>query len=93
MGNGEAKEPICMTHGQELVRGGECWWAGGYRVEGNKEGGNGATVIASSIKYIKKETYVLVYSNCLLLFTTLISSLCAPAPLKGFLAPYLFQIK
>ena len=32
MGNGEAKELICMTHGHE----GECWWEGGYSVEGNE---------------------------------------------------------
>ena len=28
MGNGEAKELICMTHGHEL-REGECWCGGG----------------------------------------------------------------
>ena len=31
MGNVEAKELICMTHGHELS-----WWEGGCRVEGNK---------------------------------------------------------
>ena len=35
MGNGEAKEFICTTHGHEL-RVGECWWKGGFRVEGVK---------------------------------------------------------
>ena len=35
VGNVEAKEFICMTHEHEL-RGGECWWEGGCRVEGNK---------------------------------------------------------
>ena len=36
MGNGEAKELICMTHGHELREVGECWWEGGCRAEGNK---------------------------------------------------------
>ena len=45
MGNGEAKELICMTHGHETR--GECWWKGGFRAEGNKEEEkNGTTVIA-----------------------------------------------
>ena len=35
MGNGEAKELICTTHGHELR--GECWWEEGCRAEGNKE--------------------------------------------------------
>ena len=30
IGNVEAKELICMTHGHEL-RWGECWWEGGAR--------------------------------------------------------------
>ena len=31
IGNGEAKELICTTHGREL-RSGECWWGGaGWR--------------------------------------------------------------
>ena len=38
MGNGEAKELICITHGHEL-RGG-CW------VDGDKGRKNGSTVIA-----------------------------------------------
>ena len=42
IGNGEAKDLICMTHGHELS-GGKCRW--GCRAEGNK-GGNGTTVIA-----------------------------------------------
>ena len=33
IGNGEAKELICITHGHELRE--ECMW-GGDRVEGNK---------------------------------------------------------
>ena len=37
MGNGEAKEHICMTHGYEL-RGGEYGWEGVCRAEGNKGG-------------------------------------------------------
>ena len=36
MGNGEAKELICMTHGHELTKVGDCWWEWGYREEGNK---------------------------------------------------------
>ena len=45
MGNGEAKELICMTHGHELNgrdaggRGGSVWWA----IKGRK---NGTTIIA-----------------------------------------------
>ena len=35
MGNREAKELICMTHGHVLGAG-ECWWEGGCRAEGNK---------------------------------------------------------
>ena len=35
MGNGEAKELICMTHGHEL-RWGNAGGRGGYRAEGNK---------------------------------------------------------
>ena len=38
MGNGEAKELICATHGHEL--GGECWWeqGGGWRgIKGRKK--------------------------------------------------------
>ena len=47
IGNGEAKELICKTHGHEL-RGagvGECWWVvqGGGGEKGEK---NGTTVIA-----------------------------------------------
>ena len=45
MGNGEAKELICMTHGHELR--GKMLVEGGYRVEGNKgEKKTGTTVIA-----------------------------------------------
>ena len=35
MGNGEAKELICMTHGHELRSGND--GGRGYRTEGNKE--------------------------------------------------------
>ena len=35
MGNGEAKEVICTTHGHEL-RGVGCWCEWGCRAEGNK---------------------------------------------------------
>ena len=35
MGNGEAKELTCMTHGHEL-RQGNAGGNGGYRAEGNK---------------------------------------------------------
>ena len=42
MASGEAKELICMTHGHELRWGN----AGRFRVEENKEGKNGTTVIA-----------------------------------------------
>ena len=38
MGNGEAKELICVTHGHELKWGGESGWEGVCRVEGNKGG-------------------------------------------------------
>ena len=40
IGNGEAKELICTTHGHEL-RGWEEWWReGGYQAEGDKGGKN-----------------------------------------------------
>ena len=46
IGNEEAKELICTTHGHE-PRWGKCWWEGGCRVEGNKrEKKNGTAVIA-----------------------------------------------
>ena len=35
IGNEEAKQPTCTTHGHELKRG-ECWWEGWYRAEGNR---------------------------------------------------------
>ena len=37
MGNGEAKELICTTHGHELIRG-ECRWEGAGRrgIKGGK---------------------------------------------------------
>ena len=45
MGNGEAKELTCMTHGHELRWG--MLVGGGYSVEGNKgKKKNGTTVIA-----------------------------------------------
>ena len=45
MGNGEAKDLICMTHGHEIRRGGN---AGGRGCAGWRglKGGNGTTVIA-----------------------------------------------
>ena len=45
IGNVEAKELISMTHGHEL-KGGSTGGRGVYRVEGNKGGGNGTTIIA-----------------------------------------------
>ena len=45
IGNGEAKELICMTHGHEQWRG-RCRWVERCRVEGNKGRKNGTTVIA-----------------------------------------------
>ena len=46
MGNGEAKELICMTHGHQLSRGRNAV-GGGYRAEGKKgEKKIGTTVIA-----------------------------------------------
>ena len=44
VGNVEAKELICMTHGHELKQG-ECGWEGCAGRRGVK-GGNGTTVIA-----------------------------------------------
>ena len=44
VGNVEAKELICMTHGHELLGGG-CRRQGVCRMEWS-EGGNGTTVIA-----------------------------------------------
>ena len=46
MGNVEAKELICMTHGHELRRDGECWCEGMVQAEGNEGRENGTTVIA-----------------------------------------------
>ena len=37
IGNGEAKELICMTHRHEL-KGGECGWEGLCKAEGDKGG-------------------------------------------------------
>ena len=53
MGNGEAKELTCMTHGHELKWGN----VGGKGCAGWRgvKGGNGTTGIASSIKYIFKK--------------------------------------
>ena len=45
IGNGEAKEHICMTHGHEQ-RGEIAGGNGGYWVEGDKGGKIGTTVIA-----------------------------------------------
>ena len=45
IGNGEAKELVCMTHAHEL-RGEECWREGGCRQEKFKGRINGTTVIA-----------------------------------------------
>ena len=36
MGNGEAKELICMTHGYELSAGWECWREWGYWTDMDK---------------------------------------------------------
>ena len=46
IGNGEAKEHICMTQGHELRWGGDCWREWGYWAEGAKRGKVGTTVIA-----------------------------------------------
>ena len=53
MGNREAKKLICMTHGHELSSGVNAGGRGGEGWRGIKPG-NGATLIAKSIKYIKK---------------------------------------
>ena len=49
IGNGEAKELICMTHGHELreglLEGGDCWREGEYRAEEGKGGKIGTSVI------------------------------------------------
>ena len=45
IGNGEAKELTCMTHGHEL-RGVDCWKEGGYQREWDKGGKIRTTVIA-----------------------------------------------
>ena len=42
MGNGEAKELVCMTHGHEAR--GCCWRELGYRVEGDQGGKMGEKV-------------------------------------------------
>ena len=46
MGNGEAEELICMTHGYELKRG-ECWKRGVQGGEGERGEKNGATVMCN----------------------------------------------
>ena len=46
IGNGVAKELICMSHGHELRGRGNCWREWGYQVEGGKGGKIGTTVIA-----------------------------------------------
>ena len=46
IGNREAKELICMTHGHELNRERDCWWEKECRAERNKGGKNGIIVIA-----------------------------------------------
>ena len=50
MGNGEAKEFICMTYGHELK--GDYWREWGYWSEKGKRGKIGVTVMSQSIKYI-----------------------------------------
>ena len=45
MGNGDAKELICMTQGHDLM-GRNCWREGGYWLVWGKEGKIGTTVIA-----------------------------------------------
>ena len=47
VGNREAKEITCMTHGHELKAVGECWREGGAGQRGRKgRKRNGTTVIA-----------------------------------------------
>ena len=46
IGNGEAKELICMTHGYELSAGWECWREGVAGQRGIKGRKNRTTVIA-----------------------------------------------
>ena len=46
IGNGEAKELICMTHGRGLRGQGESWWEGVCSAERNKGRKNQTTVIA-----------------------------------------------
>ena len=50
MGNGEAKEFICMTHGHELKQGN----AGGRGIaeQSGIQGRNNRTTVIASIKYI-----------------------------------------
>ena len=56
MGNGEAKELTCTTHGHEL-RGVECWWEKWWRAEENKGGKwDNCNNIINKIYFKKKKT-------------------------------------
>ena len=57
MGNGEAKEVICMFHGHELKRGGGMMVRGGYRVEGKigKKKWDNHNSIINTIYFLKKK--------------------------------------
>ena len=47
IGNGEAKELICITHGHELSKGwGKCWREWGYWEEGDTAEKKNGTIIA-----------------------------------------------
>ena len=54
MGNGEAKELICMTHGHELRRGANARGGGLQGVEGDKGEKNWDNCNSINNKYIKK---------------------------------------
>ena len=58
IGNVEAKELICTTHGHEL-RGVGCGWEGSCRAEGNKGGGewNNCNSIINKI-YLKMNKFI-----------------------------------
>ena len=64
MGNGEAKELICMTHGHELRRG--MLAGGGYRAEGNKrekKKWNNCNSIINKIYFKKREVQMGSYGR------------------------------
>ena len=59
VGNGEAKELMCATHGHELRWEGGMLEGKGCRVEGiGGEKNNGTTVIAQWIKYTKQRARI-----------------------------------